>query len=219
MNTTTQTAIPEIAWKHIKIEVAKVARRFHLNPDDRADLESEIRCEVRLAVAMKYSPEKGKVYTFIQRVVHNQLCKWMAKEYERREDICTAAIEAQRRADRRRLRSVTGPNDSVDDTTYSDEDRWDFGEEFPEAVSDIERTWDTDGLRRLLLVADVRHVVSEMEGRSKRICELFLEELSLREINKRLRCGSRQFFMKMWPQAKAEFRAKSEELGKHFEER
>ena len=52
-------AIPEVAEKHIRIECGKVARRFHLNEDDREELESHVGCEVRLAVARGYDPRKG----------------------------------------------------------------------------------------------------------------------------------------------------------------
>lgn len=210
-------AIPQVAHEHIRIECGKVSRRFHLNEDDESELVSHISAEVRCAVAKKFDRRKGRIFTFIQRVVRNQLCKWMNREVRRRNDLCALATAIARSEARRLQRVVNGHDDSVDDSTYSEEEQWSHGEILPEKTVNEEAEWDPEGLCRLIVIADVRHVVSEMKGRSRRICELFLKELSLRQINGRIKCGSRQFFSVMWPQCKADFVDKAEELGKHFE--
>lgn len=210
-------AIPEVAWKHIKIECGKVARRFHLNDDDRADLESHVRCEVRIAMVTKFDPRRGKPYTFIQRVVKNQLCTWMEKETRRRNDFCSLAkAEALHAAQKARTLSG-GLNDSVDDTSYPEEDRWDRGEIHPQKAENGDAAWDEEGYWRQKRMKDVREVVAQLEGVSRIICERFLLGYSLRLICKLMGCGSKHFFMDCWPACKRDFADAARRLGKHFE--
>lgn len=209
-------AIPEVAWTHISIECGKVARRFHLNEDDREELESHIRCEVRMAMARKFNPKKGRPYTFVQRVVRNQLCTWMDRETRRRNDFCDLAIATAIQKAKKARRIPDGRNDSVDDTTYSDEDRWSHGEHLPEEVANGDAEWDQTGYSRYLRNFEVRQVVALLEGRSRRICERILDGYSLRETCKAMRCGSKRFFMEFWPECKRDFIAKMRELGKQF---
>ena len=211
-------AIPEVAWTHVRIECGKVARRFHLNEDDRAELESHIRCEVRMAMAEKCDPRKGKPYTFIQRIVRNQLCTWMAKETRRRDDFCALAEALAAQKAKKALCAPDGRNDSVDDTSYSAEDRWDRGEIEPEPVANGETPWDPSGYARHLRNLEVRETVAELEGRSRAICERILKGYSLRETCRRMRCGSKKFFLELWPACKRDFIAKAHELGKRFED-
>lgn len=219
-----EVAIPEVSWRHVKIECAKVARRFHLNDDDREELESHVGCEVRLAVAWKYDPRKGKVYTFVQRVVHFQLCKWMREEYRRREDFRRHAIEEARRKAKRQLAKVWGQHDSVDDTTYGDDERWDCGEQLPVSRPNEETPWDPSGERRLLVIARVRQAVGRMKkGESKSLLELFLKCETLTEVYERMRrrrrngLGTARFYGEMWPKAKRDFIREWTELEKRLD--
>ena len=207
-----EVAIPEVAERHVGIECAKVARRFHLNDDDREELESHVRCEVRLAMARKYDPRKGKVYTFVQRVVHFQLCRWMREECRRREDFRRHAVEEARRKAKRRQAEIYGQTCGVDDTTYSAEERWDCGEQLPEVRPNEETPWDPSGERRLLVIALVRQTVGRMrKGESKSLLELYLKCETLTEVYERMRSrrrnglGTARFYGEMWPKAKSDF--------------
>lgn len=204
-------AIPEIAEKHIKIECAKVARRFHLDDDEREDLESHIGCEVRLAVVGRYDPRKGKVYSFVQRVVHYQLCKWMREQYRRREDFRSYAVEETLRRTRRRQAEINGQVCSVDDTTYGRDDRWDCGEQLPERLPNEDEPWDPSGGRRLLVITCVRQAVSRLKGESKTLLHHFLKYGTLTEAYEHMRrrrhkgLGTVRFYAEMWPKAKRDF--------------
>ena len=205
-----EVAIPEVAERHVKIECGKVARRFHLNDDDREELESHVGCEVRLAVAGKYDPRKGKVYTFVQRIVHFRLCKWMSEE-------------ARRKA-KRQLAKVWGQNDSVDDTTYGDDERWDRGEQLPVICANEETPWDPSGERRLLVIARVRQTVGRMKkGESKSLLNLYLKCETLTEVYERMRArrrnglGTARFYGGMWPKARRDFIREWTEVEKCFD--
>ena len=206
-----EVAIPEVAERHIRIECGKVARRFHLSDDDREELESHVGCEVRLAVAGKYDPGKGKVYTFVQRVVHFQLCKWMREEYRRREDFRRYAVEEARRKAKRQQAEVWGQTCSVDDTTYSDDERWDCGEQLPVVRPNEETPWEPSGERRLLAIACVRQTVGRLKGESGALLRLFLRCETLTEVYGRMRrrrrngLGTARFYGEMWPKAKQDF--------------
>lgn len=211
---TVAITIPGVAFEHIRIECGKVGRRFHLNEDDQAELESQIRCEALCAVDRRYDITKGTVYTFIQRVVHNRICAWMERETRRRND-WREHVEAEVR--RRAKREASGaPMGSVDDTTYSDEERWDHGEQLPEARLGEDAAWDPEGLARLMVMADVRQVVGSLTGESKRLSMWYLKTGSLRKTAEKMHVDSKYFFQVMWPRCKADFIARWEELGKHF---
>lgn len=218
-----EVAIPEVAERHIRIECGKVARRFHLNDDEREELESRIGCEVRLAVAGKYDPRKGKVYTFVQRVVHFQLCKWMREEYRRREDFRRHAVEEARRKARRQQAEIWGQNNSVDDTTYGDDERWDRGEQLPVVRPNEETPWDPSGERRLLVIARVRQAVGRLKGESGALLRLYLKCETLTEVYERMRARRRKglstarFYGEMWPKAKADFIREWTEIEKRFD--
>lgn len=210
----TTVAIPGVAFEHIRIECGKVSRRFHLNDDERAELECHIRCEALLAVDDKYDFTKGTVYTFIQRVVRNQICVWMKEETRRRND-WRDHVEAE--AKRQAKREASGaPSNSVDDTTYSDEERWGHGEELPVARLGEDAAWDGEGLARLMVMADVRQVVGSLKGDSKRLCKWYLKTGSLRKAAEKMHEDSKYFFQVLWPRCKVDFIAQWEELGKHF---
>ena len=219
-----EVAIPEVAERHVKIECGKVARRFHLNDDDREELESHVGCEVRLAVAGKYDPRKGKVYTFVQRIVHYRLCKWMNEEYRRREDFRRLAVEEARRKAKRQLAKVWGQNDSLDDTTYGDDERWDRGEQLPVICANEETPWDPSGERRLLVIARVRQTVGRMKkGESKSLLNLYLKCETLTEVYERMRArrrnglGTARFYGEMWPKARRDFIREWTEVEKCFD--
>ena len=218
-----EVAIPEVAERHVKIECGKVARRFHLNDDDREELESRVGCEVRLAVAGKYDPGKGKVYTFVQRVVHFQLCKWMREEYRRREDFRRYAVEEARRKARRQQAEIWGQTCSVDDTTYGDDERWDRGEQLPVVRPNEETPWDPSGERRLLIIACVRQTVSRLKGESGALLRLYLKFGNLTEVYGRMRArrrkglGTARFYGEMWPKAKSDFLREWTEIEKRLD--
>lgn len=218
-----EVAIPEVAERHIRIECAKVARRFHLNDDDREELESHVGCEVRLAMAWKYDPGKGRPYTFVQRVVHFQLCKWMREEYRRREDFRRYAVEEARRKAKRQQAEIYGQTCSVDDTTYSADERWDRGEQLPEIRPNEETPWDPSGERRLLVIACVRQAVSRLKGESGTLLRLYLKHGNLAEVYGRMRArrrkglGTARFYGEMWPKAKSDFIREWTEIEKRLD--
>ena len=216
--------IPAIAWEHLEIEVGKVSRRFALDKDETLELSLEIRSRVLKAVADRYDPRKGKVYTFVQRIVHFRLCKWMNEEYRRREDFRRLAVEEARRKAKRQLAKVRGQNDSVDDTTYGDDERWDRGEQLPVICANVETPWDPSGERRLLVIARVRQTVGRMKkGESKSLLNLYLKCETLTEVYERMRArrrnglGTARFYGGMWPKARRDFIREWTEVEKCFD--
>lgn len=205
--------VPAIAWKHLEIEVGKVSRRFALDKDESLELYLEVRSNTLKALADRYDPRKGKVYTFVQRVVHIQLCKWMHEEYRRREAFRAYAVEESRRKARRQQAEVNGQVCGVDDSSYGTDDRLDQGEQLPEIRPNEEMPWEPSGERRLLVIIRVRQAIGRLKkGESKSLLELYLKCETLTEVYERMRrrrrngLGSARFYGEMWPQAKRDFR-------------
>ena len=99
VESTTFTEIPPVAHRHIQIEIGRVSRTFRLNETDAADLASHIRCEVRCALRTNYDPTRAKVYSFIQGVVHRELCAWMRDETRRRNRFTAMTDEIAQKAE------------------------------------------------------------------------------------------------------------------------
>jgi len=204
--------IPAVAWRHIKIECGNVARRFRLNPDDRADLEGEVGMQVRVAMAERYDPGKGKPYTYIQGVVKRQLCKWMERETRRRNDLLMQAVETAEHAAAQRQMSLCGRQDSVDDSSYSDEERWHCGAQEPARLPGEERPLGHPWLADERRIALVRRTVSLLTGTSRQICKLYLEDKTLDRIFEIMRArrwrnglGTARFYLELWPKARVDF--------------
>jgi len=217
-----RTPIPDAVWEVVEVEVGKVARRFYLNQDDRDDLKSEVKAQVRQAMAFKYDPRKGKPLAFLRGVVRVRILEWIRIEYRRREDFVNLAVERSRRTDKARLVVCSGRQDDVDDTSVAAEDRRDFGEELPERLPNEEKvadfTWQLDMLRVLL----VRQVVSRLTGTSRQIRELYLRYGTLNHVfavmraRRRHGLGFKRFFAELWPCARFDFKREWRETGKCF---
>lgn len=208
--------LPEVAYRHIGIEVRRASRQFHLNEDETEELQAHITHAVIVACAEKFNPAKGRIYTFVMAVVRNQLLKWKDAEAKRRNLICSATEAKAKRDARRQSVAPTGYNDCVDDQSYIPEEQRDYGEQKPESVFNGEKEWDREGLIRLLAMADVRDVIGKLDGDSKRLCKWFLKSESLRQTCSRLHRRSADFYGVIWPQCKADFIAKWRELGKQL---
>jgi len=215
-----KTKIPDVAWRHVEIECGRVARIFHLNEDDREDLISHISCEVRKAVAKKYDIARSKVYTFVQRVVRNQLCKWMRDETTRRNDLVSLAMAKAEKAAKKRMTIPSGVSESVDDTSGDNGERQPGSSQLPEEPFNSDVAWEAEFQRELMMMAAVRHTVSELRDEARKICELHLRCGTLYGTFERLRkrrrgrgLSSKTFYGVIWPTTRLEFVAKWTELG------
>ena len=148
----------------------------------------------------------------------------MNEEYRRREDFRRLAVEEARRKAKRQLAKVWGQNDSVDDTTYGDDERWDRGEQLPVICANEETPWDPSGERRLLVIARVRQTVGRMKkGESKSLLNLYLKCETLTEVYERMRArrrnglGTARFYGGMWPKARRDFIREWTEVEKCFD--
>lgn len=85
------------ALKRIKHEVNKVARRFRLDAEKRAELESHVRSTVIMALRTSYDPKRAEVGAFAYKVTRNCLNVWMDRETKRRNHFVPMTPEVEER--------------------------------------------------------------------------------------------------------------------------
>ena len=70
---------------YINIEVAKVARQFHLSANAHEDLRGEMLLGLVMRVNRDFDEMKSNLYSFVQMVLPSMLANWKKAEYRRHE--------------------------------------------------------------------------------------------------------------------------------------
>ncbi len=172
--------------RYLAQQVLKVAKAYNLSTSERDDLAADMTYEVRLAIWKNFDPKKSRYVTFFSRVLHKHLCKWQRKEIRRRHIFVSMS-------------------DTVEELMNSFVDV--LAEEY------VRGEFTTEEFERNKRIVQVRQTVAKLSPLNRRICMLYMETFSLREVANQLGFERNEFFRSIWPACQEEFK----KIWKNFE--
>ncbi len=172
--------------RYLAQQVLKVAEAYNLSTSERDDLAADMTYEVRLAIWKKFDPKKSRYVTFFSRVLHKHLCKWQRKEIRRRHIFVSMS-------------------DTVEELMNS----------FVDVLAEkyVRGEFTTEEFERNKRIVQVRQTVAKLSPLNRRICMLYMETFSLREVANQLGFERNEFFRSIWPACQEEFK----KIWKNFE--
>ena len=194
-----QLLAPQVQ-KHIAIEVRKVARRWHLDTEDAAELGSHVVAELAMKVARNYDATRQNMYSFVQMALPGVLKDWMDKAHQRKTTIVPVGdmFELAEKAQTEEA-AATGLEREVLSALnlLATEGREDSS------------IWQSDPFEIVACEDDreyTRWVIGRLSPLNQQICRVYIETLSLRMVARRLNIYYPHFNHTLWPACQKEFK-------------
>ena len=186
--------------KHIAIEVRKVARRWHLNTEDTAELGSHVVAELAIKVARFYDATQRNMNSFVRLVLPDILTDWKEEAYQSKTTIVPVGdmLELAEKAQSEEA-AATGLEREVLNALnlLAYEGREDSS------------IWQSDPFEIVAREDDreyTRWVIGRLSPLNQQICHTYIETLSLRMVARRLNIYYPHFNHTLWPACQKEFK-------------
>ncbi len=180
--------------KHIAIEIRKVALKFNLNEQGKAELAMDVLTEVAMKIARNYNAAKQNMNSFVRLVLPNILKNWMCATYQHGatfttlEHIVKTQVEATSYEERQIL-------DTLNLLAYEKEQEASTQGQTPYVI--LARRDDRDYARQ---------VIAKLSPVNRRICQEYIKTPNLRKVARRMHFNRDSFYKTIWPRCQREFK-------------
>ncbi len=180
--------------KHIAIEVGKVALKFKLNKENKADLAMDVLTEVAIKIARNYDASKQNMNSFVRLVLPNILKNWMCATYQRSATFTTLEhiVKTQTKATTFEERQIL---DTLNLLAYEKEQASSTQGQTPYVI--LARREDCDYARQ---------VIAKLSPVNRRICQEYIKTPNLRKVARRMHFNRDNFYKTIWPHCQREFK-------------
>ncbi len=186
--------------KHIAIEVRKVARRWHLNTEETAELGSHVLGEIAVKVARFYDATQQNMNSFVRIVLPDILVDWKEETYQYQTTLVPVGDMLELAEKSQSKGTAASPLErevlsALNLLAYEKEEDASMLGKTP-----FEILAEKDDRRY------TRWVIAKLSSRNQQICRMYIETPNLRKVARRMHITWSYFQGVIWLACQKEFK-------------